>query len=92
MRTTIQGRYVLVPNPRTTEPPLPGMAYAVSVDSECYYLTSAGRWSAQARAWPGFAPAVGDAVTVVGSIHRVTDVRGEEFLTIEVESLTPDER
>ncbi len=87
--TTITGRYVFVPNPCTTEPCLPGMAYAVESGGQGYLLTVADRWSDKPRTWGGWTPLLGDTITVVGRVTHRTDLRGAPFLTIEVESLTP---
>lgn len=86
---TITGTYVFLPNPCTTEPCLPGMAYAVRSATQCVFLTIAGRWSDTAVAWQGWTPQMGDTITVVGRVAQRTDVRGQPFLTIEVESLAP---
>lgn len=87
--TTITGRYAFVPNPCTTEPCLPGMAYAMESGGKCFFLTVGGRWSDQARAWQGWIPAVGDAISVTGTVRQQLDIRGNPFFTLEVESLTP---
>ena len=86
---TITGKYVLLPNPCMTEPCLPGMAYALQASGREYFLTAAGRWSDRTVAWNGWTPDVGDTVTATGRVARRTDVRGNAFLTIEVESLAP---
>lgn len=86
-RKTISGRYVLAPNPCTTEPCLPGMAYAVESGGRDFFLTVGGRWSAEARRWSGWTPEPGDAVKVTGRVEERTDIRGGAFLTIEVETL-----
>ncbi len=88
-RRTISGRLAFVTNPITTDPPLPGMAFAVESAGKCYFLTVKGYWSPVARSWAGWTPSPGDAVTVVGHVTPRTDVRGDSFLTIEVESLKP---
>jgi len=85
----IAGRYAFVPNPCTTIPCLPGMAYAIESGGQCYFLTLGGRWSSQAHAWKGWKPSVGDAVTVSGDVRQQTDVNGNPFLVIEVKSLDP---
>lgn len=87
--TTITGTYVFLPNPCTTEPCLPGMAYAVRSATQCAFLTTQGRWSDPETERQGWMPRVGDTVTVVGRVAQRTDVRGQPFLTIEAESLRP---
>jgi len=86
---TLKGRYTLSPNPCTTEPCLPGVAYAVEAGGKLYFLTSGGRWSSQPRSLGAWTPAPGDSVAVAGRTASHTDIRGAEFLTIEVEALTP---
>ena len=73
--TTITGRYALVPNPYTTEPCLPGMAYAIESGGQCFFLTLGGRWSDQGHAWKGWMPALGDAVSATGGIRQQIDIR-----------------
>ena len=89
-KTAITGRYTLVPNPCTTEPCLPGMAYAVEAAGQCYFLTIAGRWSDQARSWKDWTPVPGDTVTVIGQVTRRSDIYGNPFLTVEADSLIPE--
>ncbi len=84
---TLTGRYVLVPNPCTTDPCLPGLAYAVNSGGREYFLTTQGRWSDRARTWGDFRPSENAMVTVTGRVEQRTDIHGEAFLTIEVESL-----
>lgn len=84
---TITGKCVFLPNPCTTKPCLPGMAYAVESDGQPLFLTRSGRWSAIPLGWNGFVPDVGDIITVIGQVTQRADVRGQPFLTIEVDSL-----
>jgi len=81
---TLSGRYMLVPNPCTTEPCLPGMAYAVEADGQCFFLVQDGRLLPYSHAWNGWAPAVADVVSVTGAIRQQIDVRGNPYFTIEV--------
>jgi hypothetical protein len=87
--TTITGKYMFLPNPCTTEPCLPGMAYALESSGQCFFLTMAGQWSDKVIEREGWVPKMGDTVTVAGRVMQRRDVRGEPFLTIEVESLMP---
>jgi len=41
---TITGQYLLIENPCTTVPCLPGMAYAVLANGKYYYITIDGHW------------------------------------------------
>ncbi len=84
---TITGRYAYIPNPCTTRPCLPGMAYAVNAKGIDYFLTVAGRWFSENRPWNGYTPEPGDDVEVTGKISTQKDIRGGEFRTIEVASL-----
>lgn len=85
------GRLAYLGNPCTTEPCLPGMAFAVMVESTPYYLTSEGAWLDDTRAWDGYTPAPGDKVTVIGRVIERRDVRGDPFLELEVASLRREE-
>jgi uncharacterized repeat protein (TIGR01451 family) len=87
--TTIEGEYLLVGNPCTTAPCLPGMVYAVLADHTNYYLTVEGAWLWENRAWDGYEPQIGDFVTVTGHVDEKTDVFGDPFCNIEVASLEP---
>lgn len=87
--TTITGKYVIQPNPCTTEPCLPGMVYAVERSGQITFLTNAGRWiDRPADNW-SWKPQLGDSVTVVGRVGRLVDIHGEACATIEVESIQP---
>lgn len=87
---TISGRYVFVPNPCTTEPCLPGMAYAIESDEgECFFLTLGGSWSDRPFDWNGWKPSLGEVICAKGKISRQTDRKGNLFATIEVEALAP---
>ena len=83
------GRYVMVPNPCTTRPCLPGMAYALQTPTDRYYLTRAGRWSATATAWGGYAPQIGDPIYVTGVVDDHVDAFGKPYLTLEAASVSP---
>lgn len=86
---TLTGRYAFMPNPCTTEPCLPGMAYALESDGQCFFLMLDGRWLDQAHAWKGWIPVLGDAVSVTGNVRQQIDIRGNPFFIIEVESMVP---
>ena len=87
--TSIQGRYVRVPNPCTTRPCLPGLAYAVECEGRTDILTIAGRWSPDSRSWLGWTPSLGERIRVLGRIAHHVDIRGEPFWTIEPRSVVP---
>lgn len=83
---TIVGRYTCVPLPPTTNPPLPGLAYAVErSDGVVFFLTERDRWSVQDRAWAGMQPSLGETLAVSGVISERRDLRGETYRLIEVE-------
>ncbi len=86
--TRVEGEYSVVPNPCTTVPCLPGMVYAVSTADACYVLSRAGHWLAESCRWGDFMPELGDQIVVSGHVTRKSDLRGDMFLEIEVESLT----
>jgi hypothetical protein len=85
----ITGRYLLIGNPCTTVPCLPGVAYAVMANDEYYYITIDGHWSSENRSWNGYTPEPGDLVSVTGSLEEQKDAFGKSFHTIEVVSLQP---
>jgi hypothetical protein len=85
----LTGRCVFVPNPCTTMPCLPGMAWAVETEKRLYYLTSGGHWSAEDSPWGGYTPRVGDHISVIGRVSSHQDARGESYWIVEVESVKP---
>ena len=62
---TITGRYLLIENPCTTVPCLPGVAYAVSVNGKYYYFTINGHFFSNNRSWNGYTPEVDEFVMVL---------------------------
>ncbi len=86
---TLTGQYAFIGNPCTTEPCLPGMAYAVQVAGTDYFITVEDRWFSENRAWEDYSPEVGDWVTVSGTLREKVDVFGKPYYTIEVLSLKP---
>jgi len=87
---TITGEYLLVGNPCTTDPCLPGLVYAVLADDTYYYPTVEGSWLWWNRSWDGYTPEVGDFVTVIGYVDEMVDIFGTPFYNIiEVVSLKP---
>jgi hypothetical protein len=89
--TTYTGRYVMVGNPCTTDPFLPGVIYAVDVDGTVYHLTVDGAWLWQPHTWDGYTPEISDLVTVAGYVSEAADSYGGTYLDIEVLSLVPAE-
>lgn len=84
---TITGFYTLAPNPCTTTPCLPGLAYALQAGGEQWFVTLDGHWFADDRSWSGYRPEPGDRVTISGPVGERTDVRGEPFRVIEAVTL-----
>ena len=84
---TITGQYSYTGNPRTTDPCLPGMAYAVLANEKCYYITVNGRWFSENRSWDEYTPQPNDIVTIAGYLQEKKDVFGKPFHTIEAVSL-----
>ncbi len=81
------GWYLLIGNPCTTIPCLPGVAYAVFAHDEYYYVTIDGHWISENRSWYGYTPEAGDLVSVTGSLSEKRDAFGKPFHTIEVVSI-----
>ena len=81
------GRLVLVPNPCTTDPCLPGLAVALEQAGTTLLLARQGRWLTEADTPPGWSPALGlrlgDAlgqiVTVAGAVSDSSDRLGSPY-------------
>jgi hypothetical protein len=78
------GKLELVPNPCTTKPCLPGLAFAVIADRVPHFLTRNGRFYMQNAA---DLPSPGETVVAAGVVHEQKDVNGNTFKTIEFTSL-----
>ena len=84
--TKITGKLELVPNPCTTKPCLPGLAFAVVVDDRVpYFLTNDGRFQMQNAV---NLPSPGEIVVAVGRVDDQKDVNDNAFKTLEFTSLT----
>ena len=80
------GKLELVPNPCTTKPCLPGLAFAVIVDDRVpYFLTRDGRFLMQNAV---DLPLPGERVVAVGHVCDRKDVNNNAFKTVEYTSLT----
>ena len=86
---TLTGRYMITGNPCTTRPCLPGVAYAILVNDEHYFITLNGHWFSENRSWEGYTPEPGNMVTVAGSAEEKIDIYGKPFHTIEAVSVYP---
>jgi hypothetical protein len=79
------GKLELLPNPCTTKPCLPGLAFAVVGDDRVpYFLTRNGRFCMQNVQ---DLPSPGERVVVVGDRQEQKDVNGNSFKTIEITSI-----
>jgi len=83
----ITGVLTLVPNPSTTRPCLPGMAFAIVVGTIPYFLCRNGKLLMSDSTWGHSAPALGTRVTAVGEVEEKRDVNACLFRTIEISSL-----
>ncbi len=81
----ITGKLELLPNPCTTKPCLPALAFAVvDEDRVAHFLSRDGRFVLHAADLPS----PGEQVVAVGEVHEQQDVNGKTFKTIELASLT----
>ena len=91
--TIITGEYLLVGNPCTTDPCLPCVVYAVRAGGTTYHLTVDGHWLCSSGddppSWDGYAPQIGDRVTVGGQVSEGVDRLGHTYYDIEVAFLKP---
>lgn len=82
----ITGKLELLPNPCTTKPCLPALAFAVAAEDRVpHFLTRDGKFVLHNAA---DLPSPGEKVVVVGDIHEQQDVNGKPFKTIQVTSIT----
>ena len=83
----ITGKLELLPNPCTTKPCLPGLAFAVVADDRVpHFLTRDGRFVMHSA---GDLPSPGEKVVVVGDVHEQQDVNGKTFKSIELRTVRP---
>jgi hypothetical protein len=87
---TIKGTLVLLPNPCTSKPCLPGMAFAVNADSVSYFLVRNDRFYMQGSSEMNKLPNPGETVVASGVVQEKHDVAGKPFTTIEASSLRRD--
>jgi hypothetical protein len=76
---------VLLPNPCTTRPCLPGLTLAVDGPAGRHFLKRSKTWIADPEQLAA-GLAAGDEVTVTGEGSSATDVDGQGFRTLTVES------
>jgi hypothetical protein len=87
---TLRGSLVLLANPCTTQPCLPGVALALAPPADAggphpCFLTRHGAFVSDPRALPGGSrAAIGELLEVVGERSERYDVHGEKVVTIEV--------
>ena len=84
--TETTGKLELVPNPCTTKPCLPGLAFAVVANGVPYFLTRNGRFYMQNET---DLPSPGGIFVVAGKVRDQKDVNGNAFKTVELTSLRP---
>lgn len=83
-RQTVAGRWAFVPEPCTTWPCLPGMAWALQADDgRLLIVTTGGRWSDRPPAGRA-PPQPGERVVLEGCASARTDVNGRPFGVIEL--------
>lgn len=87
---TLSGRYAVVPEPCTTQPCLPGVAYAVESGGEVLIVTVGRQWSSLPHSWDGYEPRLGDRVTVTGEVTEMIDAKGQRHRLIEAGRVVPD--
>lgn len=88
-RTTVQGLLVLLPNPCTTQPCLPGLALAVRGDARdgqrgLWYLQRGGGFVTDPAEIPG-RPQLGIPLRISGTLRPGRDVHGEVYQTLQVD-------
>jgi hypothetical protein len=84
---SITGRYAYIGNPRTANPCVPGMAYAVQVNSVCYYITVNDRLLSENRSWGDYTPLPNDVVILSGRVSEKKDVFDKPYYTVETLTL-----
>lgn len=89
----LHGQVVLVPNPCTTRPCLPGMALAIratpgSGEQGLWYLVRDGAFLTDPESPPG-TPPVGTLARASGVAHTHVDVNGDPYTTFETDTLNP---
>jgi hypothetical protein len=89
---TVTGRCVFVPNPCTTQPCLPGMAYALlGDDGELLFITRGGHWSDQPPRVGGLTLQVGDRLALTGGVSEHQDAFGRPYRLIEAATASRDD-
>lgn len=80
----IIGQYIFVPNPCTTQPCLPGMAYAIWADDLLYFVKVNDSFLERTHTWDDFTPAVGELLEATGYVRQEQDIAGQPFFTLEI--------
>lgn len=88
---TVTGSLILAPNPCTTEPCLPGLAYAIEADGRHLFVTTDGALRMQGHRWAEADLEPGSRVAAHGIVRARQDIAGRPYLAIEVSSLSPAE-
>jgi hypothetical protein len=87
----VTGLLILAPNPCTTEPCLPGLAYAIDADGRHLFVTTDGALRMQGHRWAEADLEPGSRVAAHGIVRERRDMAGRPYLEIEVSSLSPAE-
>ena len=88
---TVTGSLTLAPNPCTTEPCLPGLAYAIDADGRLMFMTTDEALRMHGGEWLDVRLGPGSQVTVRGIVRERRDIVGRPYLAIEVTSVAPAE-
>jgi hypothetical protein len=88
---TVTGSLILAPNPCTTEPCLPGLAYAIDADGRRVFVTTDGALRMHGHHWVEAELEPGSRVAGRGIVKERRDISGRPYLAIEVSSLAPAE-
>ena len=85
---TITGALVLLSNPCTSKPCLPGMAFAITADDNAiYFLVKQGQFFMPGSGKIEDMPEPGERIIASGTVHESHDIAGNLFKTIEPVSL-----
>lgn len=85
----IGGTLIQVSNPPMQEPPLPCIVGAIDYGETTYILTTGGTWicPCDELVWNGAVFKPGDAIEVEGMVVERLDVRGNVWISLEIEDI-----
>ena len=78
---------MLVGNPCSTNPCLPGTVYALLADGVYYYLNFDCPWIKENNQWKQLMEKKQHYIKVTGYVHEKLDIKGQSYYEIEVVSL-----